>query len=164
MYQTLTVRRYQMLHQSISNTTLHIIISDIITIHHPHLDWKQALDLIITRFKTCSPEGILSIWSKRSKVRDCSPIHVPKNFTCPCTNLSQLGVLVQCDESIKAIIEKLDKDHGHVYILESLDDTTLLCAAGKILELKAKLKEVCCSYLCRSMSRLVFCMVTKCSS
>jgi TFIIH basal transcription factor complex TTD-A subunit len=53
-----------------------------------------------------------------------------------------IGVLVQCDESIKAIIEKLDKENNNAYILESLDDQTMLVASGKINELKAQLKAV----------------------
>jgi TFIIH basal transcription factor complex TTD-A subunit len=52
------------------------------------------------------------------------------------------GVLVQCDESIKAIIEKLDKENNNAYILESLDDQTMLVASTKINELKAQLKAV----------------------
>jgi TFIIH basal transcription factor complex TTD-A subunit len=50
--------------------------------------------------------------------------------------------LVQCDESIKAIIEKLDKDNNNTFIIDSLDDETMLVASGKINELKAQLKQV----------------------
>ncbi|KAF2674349.1 hypothetical protein BT63DRAFT_419644 [Microthyrium microscopicum] len=52
------------------------------------------------------------------------------------------GILVQCDESIKAIIEKIDKENGNTFILEALDDENLLISSGKINELKARLKSV----------------------
>jgi TFIIH basal transcription factor complex TTD-A subunit len=58
------------------------------------------------------------------------------------TVIAAKGVLVQCDESIKAIIEKLDKENNNAYILESLDDQTMLVASTKINELKAQLKAV----------------------
>jgi TFIIH basal transcription factor complex TTD-A subunit len=52
------------------------------------------------------------------------------------------GVLVQCDESILAIIYKIDQENQHAFVMETLDDTTILVAAGKVNELKARLKDV----------------------
>ena len=51
-------------------------------------------------------------------------------------------MLVQCDESVKAIIEKIDKENQNLFIIESLDEETLLIAKKKFLELQAKLKSV----------------------
>jgi hypothetical protein len=50
---------------------------------------------------------------------------------------------VQCDESIMAIIRKIDTDHNHTFITERLDDETCLVQASKLTELKMRLKEVC---------------------
>jgi hypothetical protein len=52
------------------------------------------------------------------------------------------GTLVQCDESIMAIIEKIDKERGHTYITERLDTETCLIAPEKIAELERLVKEV----------------------
>jgi TFIIH basal transcription factor complex TTD-A subunit len=52
------------------------------------------------------------------------------------------GVLVQCDESIMAIILKIDAEHSHSFIMETFDDETCLVSSAKLNELKAKLKEV----------------------
>jgi len=53
-----------------------------------------------------------------------------------------IGVLVQCDESIKAIIEKIDGDKNNTIVLETLDEETLLIQASRINELKEMLKLV----------------------
>jgi TFIIH basal transcription factor complex TTD-A subunit len=52
------------------------------------------------------------------------------------------GVLVQCDESIMAIILKIDTQHQHSFIMETFDDETCLVSAARINDLKAKLHEV----------------------
>ena len=52
------------------------------------------------------------------------------------------GVLVQCDESIMAIIQKIDADNKHAYIMETLDDETCLVQASKLAELKTRLNDV----------------------
>lgn len=51
------------------------------------------------------------------------------------------GVLVQCDPSIKSIIVKIDSDK-HEYIIEELDDQTLVVKENMLGELKRKLDEV----------------------
>ncbi|KAF2137236.1 uncharacterized protein K452DRAFT_302150 [Aplosporella prunicola CBS 121167] len=50
------------------------------------------------------------------------------------------GVLVQCDESIKTIILKIDAERND-YIIEDLDDETLVVKADKLNDLKWRLKE-----------------------
>lgn len=51
------------------------------------------------------------------------------------------GVLVQCDPSIKAIISKIDAAKND-FIVEDLDDETVLIKETKMAELKERLKEV----------------------
>ena len=53
---------------------------------------------------------------------------------------------MQCDESVKAIIEKIDRENQNSYIIESLDEETLLINKKKFLELQAKLKSVIFCY------------------
>ncbi|MCJ1259259.1 TFIIH complex subunit tfb5 [Lignoscripta atroalba] len=50
------------------------------------------------------------------------------------------GVLVECDPSIKAIILKIDQDK-HDYIVEDLDDQTLVVKESQLASLKARLEE-----------------------
>ncbi|KAI9823160.1 MAG: TFIIH complex subunit tfb5 [Thelocarpon impressellum] len=49
------------------------------------------------------------------------------------------GVLVECDPSIKAIILKIDSAH-HDFIVEDLDDQTLVVKESKLKELKERLE------------------------
>lgn len=56
------------------------------------------------------------------------------------------GVLIECDPSIKAIILKIDSD-AHDYIVEDLDDQTLVIKESQLQRLKARLEEVCISTL-----------------
>ncbi|KAF4534719.1 Nucleotide excision repair TFIIH subunit TTDA [Lasiodiplodia theobromae] len=51
------------------------------------------------------------------------------------------GILVQCDESIKTIIVKIDSELND-FIIEDLDDETLVIKAEKLPELKRRLNEV----------------------
>ncbi|KAK7534460.1 RNA polymerase II transcription factor B subunit 5 [Phyllosticta citricarpa] len=51
------------------------------------------------------------------------------------------GVLVQCDESIKTIIVKIDSERND-FIIEDLDDETLVIKSEKLPELKRRLNEV----------------------
>ena len=51
------------------------------------------------------------------------------------------GVLVECDPSIKAIILKIDQEK-HDYIVEDLDDQTLVIKESQLPRLKARLAEV----------------------
>ncbi|KAF2758521.1 nucleotide excision repair, TFIIH, subunit [Pseudovirgaria hyperparasitica] len=50
------------------------------------------------------------------------------------------GVLVQCDASIKAIILKIDAGNSD-FIIEELDDETLLVKENKLKELQMLLKK-----------------------
>lgn len=59
----------------------------------------------------------------------------------PAASYNNLGVLVQCDPSIKSIIVKIDSDK-HEYIIEELDDQTLVVKENMLGELKRKLDEV----------------------
>ncbi|KAL9072466.1 MAG: hypothetical protein Q9157_005090 [Trypethelium eluteriae] len=57
------------------------------------------------------------------------------------TPVDATGVLVQCDPSIKAIINKIDAARND-FIVEDLDDETVLIKETKMAELKERLKEV----------------------
>lgn len=48
---------------------------------------------------------------------------------------------MQCDPSIKAIIKKIDEER-HDFIIEDLDDETLVVKQEKMKELKEKLDQV----------------------
>lgn len=52
------------------------------------------------------------------------------------------GVLAQVDPSIKAILVKIDKDHGFDFIIEDIDDEHVMIKTGKQDALKALLKDV----------------------
>ena len=52
-----------------------------------------------------------------------------------------VGVLVQCDPAIKAIILKIDEER-HDFIVEDLDDQTLVIKENKVDELKRRLEDV----------------------
>ncbi|PQE25355.1 hypothetical protein CJF30_00000048 [Rutstroemia sp. NJR-2017a BBW] len=51
------------------------------------------------------------------------------------------GVLVECDPSIKSIIVKIDADEQHAYIVEDLDDQTLVIKENMLSMLKARLED-----------------------
>ncbi|TGO19091.1 hypothetical protein BTUL_0006g01280 [Botrytis tulipae] len=53
------------------------------------------------------------------------------------------GTLVECDPSIKSLIVKIDAESHHEYIVEDLDDETLLIQESKLVHLKALLEKVC---------------------
>jgi TFIIH basal transcription factor complex TTD-A subunit len=78
-------------------------------------------------------------------------IHLPAPFYHP--QLSQIGlmycypgVLVQCDPSIKSIIVKIDSEKND-FIVEELDDQTLVIKEGMLQILKMRLNEVDFSFL-----------------
>ncbi|MCJ1331249.1 TFIIH complex subunit tfb5 [Thelotrema lepadinum] len=50
------------------------------------------------------------------------------------------GVLIQCDPSIKAIILKINQESNE-YIIEDLDDQTLVIKEDKLASLKYRLDE-----------------------
>ncbi|OJD29192.1 rna polymerase ii transcription factor b subunit 5 [Diplodia corticola] len=58
---------------------------------------------------------------------------------CSCGGFE--GILVQCDESIKTIIVKIDSELND-FIIEDLDDETLVIKAEKLRELKRRLNDV----------------------
>jgi len=51
------------------------------------------------------------------------------------------GVLVQCDPSIKSIISKIDNEE-HAFIVEELDDQTLVIKENMMTTLKMRLDEI----------------------
>jgi len=50
------------------------------------------------------------------------------------------GVLIECDPSIKSIIVQIDAE-DHAYIVEELDDQTLVVKENMLTSLKMKLDE-----------------------
>jgi len=50
------------------------------------------------------------------------------------------GVLIECDPSIKSIIVKIDSER-HDFIVEELDDQTLVIKEGMLQTLKMRLDE-----------------------
>lgn len=50
---------------------------------------------------------------------------------------------MECDPSIKSIIVKIDADSSHAYIVEDLDDETLVIKENMLGMLKARLEDVC---------------------
>jgi TFIIH basal transcription factor complex TTD-A subunit len=56
----------------------------------------------------------------------------------------KLGVLVECDPSIKAIISRINEQHNHDFIIEDIDDEHVLVKGNRHEDLKRLLKEVRC--------------------
>lgn len=48
---------------------------------------------------------------------------------------------MECDPSIKSLIVKIDAESHHEYIVEDLDDETLLIQESKLVHLKALLEK-----------------------
>lgn len=57
------------------------------------------------------------------------------------TYADKSGVLVECDPSIKSIIVKIDSEE-HAYVVEELDDQTLVIQENMLPLLKARLDDV----------------------
>lgn len=57
------------------------------------------------------------------------------------TSVTIQGVLVECDPSIKAIILKIDQER-HDFIVEDLDDQTLVVKESQLQRLKVRLEDV----------------------
>jgi TFIIH basal transcription factor complex TTD-A subunit len=55
--------------------------------------------------------------------------------------LTVLGVLIECDPAIKAIILKIDEEQ-HNYVMEDLDDQHLMIKENQLNSLKKRLEEV----------------------
>ncbi|KAH8590992.1 transcription factor TFIIH complex subunit Tfb5-domain-containing protein [Bisporella sp. PMI_857] len=51
------------------------------------------------------------------------------------------GTLVECDDAIKSLIVKIDKESDNAYIIEELDDQHLFIKEDMVSTLKEKLKE-----------------------
>ena len=49
---------------------------------------------------------------------------------------------MECDPSIKAIINRINDEHNHDFIIEDIDDEHVLIKSTKLDELKLLLKEV----------------------
>ncbi|KAE9961477.1 hypothetical protein BLS_002003 [Venturia inaequalis] len=54
----------------------------------------------------------------------------------------QPGILVTADESIMAIIKKINEQNGHRYILEDLGDKNCLIKDGTLEALEAQVKAI----------------------
>jgi TFIIH basal transcription factor complex TTD-A subunit len=70
----------------------------------------------------------------RGKISFCSVIYAMLISRNP-------GVLVECDPSIKSIIVKIDSEE-HAFIVEDLDDQTLVIKENMLSILKMRLDEV----------------------
>lgn len=81
----------------------------------------------------------MSIVKPRSTLSSCFAAE-RKSHRCA-DHLAEIGVLVECDPSIKAIILKIDSKF-HDIVIEDLDDSTLMVKESKLAELKAKLESV----------------------
>ena len=68
--------------------------------------------------------------------------HSPPCLLSPSLTILCTGVLIECDPSIKAIILKIDQEK-HDYIVEDLDDQTLVIKESQLQRLKVRLGEVC---------------------
>lgn len=71
--------------------------------------------------------------------------YLPFQTACDCHPSTTMpkavkGVLVECDPSIKAIVLKIDSLH-HDFIVEDLDDQTLVVKESKLNELKQRLED-----------------------
>ena len=70
------------------------------------------------------------------------PSKKPTSQFLPQQLKSDIGVLVECDPSIKAIIVKIDTEHHHDFIIEDIDDEHVLIKSNKHEDLKQLLKDV----------------------
>lgn len=52
------------------------------------------------------------------------------------------GVLLQCDPPQMAMIQKIDAESDHSFIIERIDDRTCLVKEAKVEELKARVKSL----------------------
>lgn len=55
---------------------------------------------------------------------------------------AQKGTLLQCDPPQMAMVRKINRESGNVYILEEIDDSTCLVNSNKTEELKARVKDL----------------------
>lgn len=63
-------------------------------------------------------------------------------------------MLVKCDPSIKAIIMKIDSQHGHDIVIEDIDEEYILVKSQRIDDLKGLLKDVRAPISCESSRNL----------
>lgn len=57
------------------------------------------------------------------------------------SNASTVGVLIECDPSIKSIIVNIDSEN-HEYIIEDLDEERIVVKENMVTALKQKLEDV----------------------
>lgn len=65
------------------------------------------------------------------------------------TDIKNVGVLIECDPSIKAIIVKINQEMSNAYIIEDLDDGHLVIKENMVNDLKYRLDDVR-SFLCKA--------------
>lgn len=51
------------------------------------------------------------------------------------------GVLIECDASIKTIVNNINRESGYDIVIEDLDDEHVMIKESKVEELKRKLKD-----------------------
>lgn len=51
------------------------------------------------------------------------------------------GSLIQCDPPQMAMIQEIDKDSNHAYVIEQINDTTCVVKENKVDELKRRVKQ-----------------------
>lgn len=74
-------------------------------------------------------------------VRGSSPLFLDSSSLC--AHLTRLGLLIECDPSIKSMILKYDEER-HDYIVEDLDDENhLVIKESQLQNLKVRLDQVC---------------------
>lgn len=113
--------------------------------HHPSIinHHAQSRERYFSFFFPLSPTHFLLGPSqlKREREREREDRRGRKKNNKNQTNAHIVGVLVECDPSIKAIILKIDHE-SHDYIIEDLDDETLVIKESMLPKLKARLDEV----------------------
>lgn len=67
------------------------------------------------------------------------------------------GVLIECDPSIKSIIVAIDNESDHAYVVEELDDQTLVVKENMLTSLKMKLDDASDLFIQTLYSRLTAC-------
>lgn len=91
-----------------------------------------------------------AIRAARKMPRAVQGEHEPRQNLPHLLNYNE-GVLVECDPSIKAIITRIDEQHGHAFIIEDIDDEHVLVKSHKHDELKRLLKDVKFNHLLREI-------------
>lgn len=69
-------------------------------------------------------------------------VRCPPPVAFPPPPRTQLTAEPRSDPSIKAIILKIDEDFHHAFIVEDLDEQTLVVKESKLAELKERLEKI----------------------